>query len=130
MEYPRTTIAAIIATAAAALSIGVATITTLNTGTLKVGTDGTTITKHVSATTTVDPMSMGPFGAISTDITVTGAAAGNTVELNLPAAWVTTSTVLFRGVAGTNKVTVYMLNASSSAFDLSSAVVGADVWAH
>lgn len=102
---------------------------------ITVGSGGTAITKHLSATASLD------FGATeagtcdSLTITVTGAADGDTVSLGIPNALAASDTYQsFQGfVSSANTVTVKrcnLLNLTTALSDPGAETVRADVWQH
>lgn len=93
---------------------------------------GTSVSKHVSSSFTINPDSIAGSQATSSVLSLTGAATGNSVTVTRPASWnQTTSTAIISGyVSATNQVTLMFINASTSALDLSSGSVIVDVWAH
>jgi hypothetical protein len=93
------------------------------------GYGGTKLRKHLSATTTWDPGNLGDGVSETKDITVTGAAAGNTVVVGFStmtnAAW-----QISGQVTAADTVTVTLTNHSGGALDLASGTLRADVWVH
>lgn len=91
---------------------------------------GTSISKHVSSSFTIDPSSIGGSQTTSSVLSLSGAATGNSVFITAPSVW-SASPVIARGrVSASNQVTIDFVNASSSAVDLASGSVVVDVWAH
>jgi hypothetical protein len=93
---------------------------------------GTDITKHISATASLD---FGPIAANSCStltMIVPGAANGNTVSLGIPSALASLTGVNFMGfVSAADTVTVKACNAASApSSDPAAAIVRADVWQH
>ena len=97
-------------------------------GSLSIG-GGATITKHLSAATTWDPVSISNNTSTSTTVTVTGAHIGDTVTVGFSAA-VPADALLVGSVTATNTVTVTLFNNTGSALDLVSGTLRADVWQH
>lgn len=127
-EVVRTLIATV---AASALTIGVLTVTTTSTGTLSVGS-GSTITEHLRATQTLNPNSLTQGDGTSTVVTLTGAAAGDHCSVGVTAGDLagTTSTAVLSCKASTNAATVFIKNASSSAFDAGGSTISVQSWAY
>ena len=104
---------------------GAATIGT--TGALRIN-GGTAITKHLSGTATWDPARVGANSQVTTTVTVTGAAIGDTVAVgfsqNLQGMQLTGY------VSAANTVTVVLRNGTAGALDLASGTLRADVWQH
>ena len=149
MGYPKKTLAAIVASAAAGIAavvITLATITTANittgniatanvqqanitnesvTGTSNIATasttnlivgQGTTIKGFVSNTQTLDPNSIAAQACTSTSITLANLKSTDSVTLNIPSTWVT-STIDVLPVAASGAVTVNLCNNSALAAD-------------
>lgn len=108
-------------------NIGVATATSIAIG------GGTVITKHLSATASLD---FGATAAKTCDdltIAVNGAADGDTVSLGVPNALASAAKTTITGfVSATNTVTVRRcnINPDAAADDSAAATVRADVWQH
>lgn len=102
----------------------------VTTGTLTVGTSGTAITKHLSATAALDFSDVGAT-ACSADltITVTGAAVGDTVALGAPVAADTATAVYSAFVSAANTVTVRRCQMSNDG-NPASGTFRVDVWQH
>lgn len=99
-------------------------------GSLAIGS-GTAITKHLSATASLN------FGATAAQtcdaltITVTGAADGDAVALGTPASAYTDSNIFWAYVSAADTVTVRRCNITGSpAADIGAATFRADVWKH
>jgi hypothetical protein len=91
---------------------------------------GTPITKHLSATATLDFASItAPACAADLTITVTGAAVGDTVNLGAPNASVAAGVQFFGWVSASNTVSVRAC-AFSGTPDPASGTFRADVWKH
>jgi hypothetical protein len=93
-----------------------------------VGSGGTQIKKHLSATVAWDPPSIAAGASATTTITVTGAALGDTVAVgftSLVTGWTITGLV-----TATNTVEVRITNNTVGAVDLASGSLRADVWQH
>ena len=103
----------------------------VTTGSFTVGS-GTAITKHLSATASLDFAAWSGNDCQDLTITVTGAVDGNTVYLGIPTALSSTAGVSFSGfvsVADTVTVRGCKVTAGASA-DPAAATVRADVWQH
>jgi hypothetical protein len=88
---------------------------------MKVGS-GTTITKVLKGTVAVDLASLATVTAADKDITIAGAAVGDTVIIQPPAADMTAGLLVCQAwVAATDTVTVRVYNASGSTIDEASA---------
>lgn len=107
----------ILAAGVAAIVATVATFTTLNTTTLKVGSGGSVMDGSYRTTLTVDPASIALGSSTTSAVTLTGAVAGDhcaavatSGDLSLA-----TTTVRLTCVTGTDTATVNYFNASSTA---------------
>lgn len=84
----------------------------------KVGSDGTTITKILKGTVSVNLASLATVTAADLDVTITGAAVGDAVILQPPAADMTAGLLVCQAwVAATDTVTVRVYNASGGTID-------------
>jgi hypothetical protein len=95
---------------------------------VKLGSGGTQIKKHLSATASWDPPSVVNGASTTTTITVTGAALGDTVAVgftSLVTGWTITGLV-----TATNTVEVRITNNTGGTVDLASGTLRADVWQH
>jgi hypothetical protein len=95
---------------------------------VKLGSGGTQIKKHLSATASWDPPSVVNGASTTTTITVTGAALGDTVAVgftSLVTGWNITGLV-----TATNTVEVRITNNTGGTVDLASGTLRADVWQH
>lgn len=102
---------------------------------ITVGSGGTAITKHLSATASLDFGATAAGTCDSLTITVTGAADGDTVSLGIPNALAASDTYQsFQGfVSSANTVTVKrcnLLNLTTALSDPGAETVRADVWQH
>lgn len=99
--------------------------------TLTIGS-GTAIDKHLSTTASINASSVAGGAATSSNVTVTGAASGDVVVVGLSGDWGgTSSTMKISGsVTASNTVTMYFVNSSSTALDLSGSTYRLDVWSH
>lgn len=96
-----------------------------------VNLSGTAIDKHVKVATTIDADSIGNGSVTSSVVTATGASVGDSVYITRLGNWgASSSTINIFGVAGSNAVTLYFQNNSSTAVNLSEAVYNVDVWSH
>ncbi|MBI1746950.1 MAG: hypothetical protein HYR55_10230 [Acidobacteria bacterium] len=99
---------------------------------LTIGSGGTAITWHISATS--GSLSFGTIPAnscASLTLTVTGAADGDSVSLGIPNALASTAGVTFVGwVSAADTVAVKACNVTTMPITPSSASVRADVWKH
>lgn len=92
---------------------------------------GTAIDKHIKASATLNVEAIGNGSVTSSPITATGASVGDSVFVTRLGNWgASSSTINIFGVAGTNTVTLYFQNNSSTAVDLSEATYNVDVWSH
>ena len=96
-------------------------------GSLTIGA-GTAITKHLSATATLDFANQAAVGCEVLTITVTGAAVGDTVAIGVPNGSDTTNSTFYGWVSATNTVSVKHCvvvsgNPASGSFRV-------DVWQH
>lgn len=111
------TIRQVLAAGVAALVATAATFTTLNSTTLKVGSNGATMDGSYRTTLTVDPASIALGSSTTSAVTLTGAVAGDhcsAVATSGDLALATT-TVRLTCVTATDSVTVNYFNASSTA---------------
>lgn len=105
---------------------------TASTTNLVVG-GGTSISRHISTTASLDFPSIGANSCQSLTITATGAADGDTVSLGVPNALASaSSTLVFSGwVSAADTVTVRVCQVAGQATsDPAAATVRADVWKH
>lgn len=126
-------ISGIIAGGIAAAIITTATITTLTatTGTIgtlvattaQVGSSGTAVDLKKIQASTVDVDSLSAGAGTSSAITFTGASANDSVDVSLTGNWgaASSSVVVSGSVTASDVVTLYWLNTSSSAVNLTSA---------
>ena len=89
---------------------------------------GTAISKHLSATATLDFANLAAIGCEDLTITVTGAAVGDTVSLGVPNASIVTNGTFFAWVSATNTVSVKFCTVVSG--DPASGTFRADVTQH
>ena len=89
---------------------------------------GTTITKHLSSTATLNFANQAAIGCEVLTITVTGAALGDTVAIGVPNASDTTTSTFYGWVSATNTVSVKHCALVSG--DPASGTFRADVWQH
>jgi len=111
---------------------GTATTTINSAGAITIG-DGTSITKHLSATASLNFAALGAHSCEALTITVTGAADGDTVALGVPNALASASTTFaFSGwVSAADTVTMRLCQtAAEGSNDPAAATVRADVWQH
>ena len=90
------------------------------TATLKVGSSGTVIKTAKSGTGAIDLAEIAANSTGSGTITITGAAAGDALVVNVPSL---TTGLAFAGsnITGANTATLYFVNATGSAIDNASA---------
>ena len=88
---------------------------------------GTEITGHLSASTTWNPAEIADGAYESKDVTVTGAATGDTVAVGFAAAagWIVSGYV-----SATNTVTVTLVNHTGAPVNLGEKTLRVDVWKH
>ncbi|MEZ4530554.1 MAG: hypothetical protein R2855_05935 [Thermomicrobiales bacterium] len=98
-------------------------------GGVTIGSGGTRITKHLSATTSWDPLSTASGTAASSTVTVTGAALGDVVSVGFSQA-LPDGVTISGSVSATNTVKVTLGNLSGSPVDLAPGTIRADVWQH
>lgn len=90
---------------------------------------GAALTRHLSATTTFDPPSLTSGASAGTVLTVTGAAAGDTVVASFDQ--LTNDDWQISGfVLSANTVRVVIINHTAGTVDLPSGTIRADVWKH
>lgn len=89
---------------------------------------GTALTKHLSATASLDFASIAANTTAELDITVTGAAAGDTVIVSPSGA--PEAGLGWQGFAGTDLVTVRLSNETTAAIDPAARTWRVDVWKH
>lgn len=89
---------------------------------------GTAITKHLSATGTLNFASQIGVGCENLTITVTGAAVGDTVDIGIPNGSVVTNGVFYGWVSATDTVSIKFCAVVSG--DPASGTFRADVWKH
>lgn len=100
-------------------------------GGIVIGSGGTAISKHLSATASLDYGATAAQTCDALTITVTGAAVGDSVALGTPAAAYTDSNVFWAYVSAADTVTVRRCNITgSAAADIGAATFRADVWKH
>jgi hypothetical protein len=97
-------------------------------GKLAIG-GGTPISRHLSAKTVWEPVSINNAAGTSTTLTVIGAQVGNTVAVGF-ATPVPAKAMLFGAVTSANTVTVTLMNYTGAALHLASGSLRADVWQH
>ena len=90
---------------------------------------GTTIRGHLSGTVTWDPPNLAIGDLTSKQVTVTGAAMGDTVAVGLSTLNVA-GLILSGAVTAPDTVTVSMINHSAGAQNLAEGTLRADVWKH
>jgi hypothetical protein len=98
-------------------------------GGVVIGSGGAQISRFLSATTTWDPPSVATGAAITTTITVTNAALGDTAAASFSLALPDNVTIA-ASVSVANTVKVTIVNLSGGAVDLASGTLRADVWQH
>lgn len=117
-------------TATGTISFGSANVTT--TGSVAIG-GGTAITKHISATSSLDFGAIGANACETQTMTVTGVADGDVVTLGVPHSFANaSSTLTWSGWASTtNTVAVRVCQvAGTTTADFAAAVFRADGWKH
>jgi hypothetical protein len=84
------------------------------------------------SSSTVDANSLGSGGATTSLVTVTGASTGDTVEVGLTGSWAapSSSVRVVGSVTAADTVTLYYVNTSSTAVNLTSAVYNVEVTSH
>jgi hypothetical protein len=93
-----------------------------STGGFIAGSDGTTITKILKGTVTVDLADLATVTAADKTMTITGAAAGDIVVLNPKTAALTAGMLIAQAhVSATDEVTVRVYNASGGSINEASA---------
>ncbi len=92
------------------------------------GNGGTAIVKHLSVTASLDFASIAANTAAELNITVTGAAAGDTVSVTPNGA--PEAGLVWSGLAGTDIVTVRLGNVTTAAIDPVARTWRVDVWKH
>lgn len=102
--------------------------TTTTTGSLIIAS-GANILGHLSGTGTYNPTSLTTGNSESFDITVTGAALGDTALCSYPSFGATNWTISCY-VSATNTVKMVIENRTGGTVDLPSATVRGDVWKH
>lgn len=95
---------------------------------IMVGNGGTPIVKHLSATASLDFASIAANTAAALDVTITGAAAGDTVSVTPNG--VPEAGLVWSGLAGTDLVTVRLGNVTTAAIDPAARTWRVDVWKH
>lgn len=108
-----------------------ANATTASSTNLVIG-QGTTLTKHLEGTATIDADSISNGSNTSSQVTVTGAAVGNFVSVGFQGDWTgaSSSVRVIPSVTAANTVTLVFQNNSSTAVNLSRTALLLDVWAH
>lgn len=89
---------------------------------------GTALTKHLSATASLDFAAIAANTTAELNITVTGAAAGDTVIVSPSGA--PEAGLGWQGFAGTDLVTVRLSNVTTAAIDPAARTWRVDVWKH
>lgn len=92
------------------------------------GNGGTAIVKHLSGTASLDFGSIAANTTAALDITITGAAAGDSVTITPDG--VPEAGLVWSGLAGTDKVTVRLGNVTTAAIDPAARTWRVDVWKH
>lgn len=89
-----------------------------STAGIEVGSDGTTITKILKGTVSVDPGSIAAGASADVAVTITGAATGDVVVMNPPAAGLTAD-LLIAGVrvSAADTVSIRLSNQSAAPID-------------
>lgn len=83
-----------------------------------VGSGGTTVTKILRGTISVNPASLNATTAADTSITITGAVAGDSVVLNPPTAGLTAGMFIVGAwVSAADTVTVRLYNSTGAPID-------------
>lgn len=101
------------------------------TGGVTIGSSGTAILKHLSASATLDFASTAAGAVTDLTITVTGAALSDTVAIGVPNGSVPATGTFQAWVSAANTVTVrYQNNDLITARDPASGTFRADVWQH
>jgi len=108
-------------------SYPVTTTGLVSTGNLNINS-GTTITKHLSNTATLDFANLAAIGCEDLTITVTGAAVGDTVAIGVPNGSMVANGNFFGWVSATNTVSIRFCTLVSG--DPASGTFRADVWQH
>lgn len=89
-----------------------------STNGIECGSGGTTITKILKGTVSVNPANLADGAEADTSITITGAAVGDTVILNPPTAGLTAGILICGAwVSATDTVKVRLANQSGGAVD-------------
>lgn len=108
---------------------GASGLGSLTTGAITIGSSGSSISKVLTATASLDFGSIAAQTSADLTVTVTGAATGDAVVMGLPAA--PESGVVFNAfVSSANTVTIRATNATSGAVDPASATFRATVIQH
>jgi len=104
---------------------------TASTTNLVIG-GGTSISRHLSDTTSLTFGAIGANSCGDQAMTVTGAVDGDTVSLGIPDALANaSSTITFMGwVSAADTVSVRLCQTASTAGTFSAATVRADIWQH
>jgi len=120
----------VISSARAISATAISGTTLAGTTSLTIGS-GTAITKHLKTTATLNVNSLANGAVTTSAVTLTGAAASGSVFVTRTGSWAAaSSTVNIFGVAGTDAVTLYFQNNSSTAVDLSNSTYIVDYYAH
>lgn len=85
---------------------------------VRIGTGGTTLTKMVKGTVTVNPASVAANSVSTQTFTLTGAMVGDSLQLNPPAAGLTTGLVVLPSwVSAADTVSIVFQNTTASPID-------------
>ncbi|MBI4159969.1 hypothetical protein HY504_02285 [Candidatus Wolfebacteria bacterium] len=99
------------------------------TGTLALGTSGTPIVRHLSATASLDFGAVGANACAEQNVAVANAAIGDVVALGSPSS--VSSTLAWSGyISGTGTSTVRLCNVSATIATTTAATWRVDVWQH
>lgn len=114
--------------------LGALTVIALATfGSIKIGSSGTTISSFQHATSTVNPESIGAYGATSTLVSISGLDADDSVWVSTrPVSWTyATNTIdLVPVYSSAGVARLWFYNSSSTVHDMPSADVGLDMLKH
>ena len=95
---------------------------------IKIGANGTGISKHLSATASLDFTSIAANTTAGLDVAVTGATAGDTVSISPSGA--PENGLVWSGFVGLDNVTVRLGNVTGGAIDPAARTWRVDVWKH
>ena len=97
-------------------------INNASAGTVQIGSGGTALSKVIKGTVTIDPASVNATTVTTQTFTLTGAATGDTLILNVPSGGLTAGLLVLQArVSAANTVSVTFYNTTGAPIDEASA---------